>query len=258
MTSDAANNDHVDFGYERVPRHEKSARVKLVFDSVADRYDLMNDVMSFGLHRLWKRFTVSLCRARPGDCVLDAAGGSGDLARLIAPLIEPDGRLVVADINMSMLERGRARLIDSGMGGGVGFAQADVEQPPFPDQSFDVITIGFGLRNVTEKQDALRAMYHCLKPGGRLLILEFAKPTAAGLPGKAAAKLYDLHSFAVLPRLGKWLANDADSYRYLAESIRAQPSPAEFADMMRKAGFENRQMYNLAGGIVAVYRGYRL
>lgn len=256
MSADA-NNDTVDFGYARVPRREKAARVKRVFDSVAPRYDLMNDVMSFGLHRLWKRFAVALCHVRAGEHVLDAAGGSGDIARLIAPRLGDTGSLALADINAAMLRRGRARLLDSGVGA-VAYVQADVELLPFPDNSFDVVTIAFGLRNVTRKQDALRAMYRCLRPGGRLVVLEFSKPTVGGLPGKACNKLYDLYSFAVLPRLGEWLAADAASYRYLAESIRMHPDQAALKGMLEAAGFARCQVYNLAGGIVAAHRGYRL
>ncbi len=243
---------HVDFGYEDVPYDEKSRRVKQVFDSVADRYDVMNDVISCGLHRLWKRFTVSLCQLKPGNRVLDLASGTGDLAARMWSAIGHNGELVVADINPAMLSNGRDRLIDKGIGSNVRYVLADAESLPFPDRFFDVITIGFGLRNVTAKQNALRSMYHCLKPGGRLLVLEFSKPAVPGL-----SRLYDLYSFSVLPKMGRAIAGDEDSYRYLAESIRRHPDQETLKCMMQEAGFESCQFYNLAGGIVAVHRGYR-
>lgn len=241
------------FGFEDVPHDEKVKRVRGVFDSVADNYDVMNDVMSFGLHRLWKRFTVSLCQLRPGNRILDLAGGTGDLAKRIWPEIGDNGELIVSDINNAMLRNGRDRLINEGIGGNTRYVQANAETLPFPDNYFDVITIGFGLRNVTEKQNALRSMYHCLKPGGRLLILEFSKPVIPGLD-----KIYDLYSFSVLPKMGKLIANDEASYRYLAESIRMHPDQKTLKSMMQDAGFENTQVYNLTGGIVAVHRGYKL
>ncbi len=244
---------YVDFGYEDVPYNEKARRVRQVFDSVAGKYDVMNDVLSFGLHRLWKRFTVSLCQLRPGNRVLDLAGGTGDLARRIWPEIGRTGELIVADINGAMLGNGRDRLINAGVSGNVWYVQADAELLPFPDSFFDVVTIGFGLRNVTEKRDALHSMYHCLKPGGRLLVLEFSKLVVPGLK-----RLYDLYSLSALPKIGGFIAGDEDSYRYLAESIRVHPDQEALKGMMQDAGFESCQFYNLTGGIVAVHRGYRL
>ena len=240
------------FGYEDVPHSEKVKRVRHVFDSVAEKYDVMNDVMSFGLHRIWKRFTVDLCQLHAGNRVLDLAGGTGDLARRMAPLLGDHGELVVSDINDSMLSLGRDHLIDAGVGHNTWFVQANAEMLPFPDNYFDAITIGFGLRNVTDKETALRSMYHCLKPGGRLLILEFSKPVLPGLD-----KLYDLYSFSILPKMGKIIADDEASYRYLAESIRMHPDQETLKLMMQDAGYENCQVYNLAGGIVAVHRGFK-
>jgi demethylmenaquinone methyltransferase/2-methoxy-6-polyprenyl-1,4-benzoquinol methylase len=252
MSDNTSKPGYTHFGYQEVPHDEKVRRVRGVFDSVADKYDLMNDVMSLGLHRLWKRFTVELCQLRSGNRVLDLAGGTGDLAKRMAPFIGEQGELVVSDINNAMLSNGRDNLIDAGINGNTYYVQANAETLPFPDNHFDVITIGFGLRNVTEKQAALRSMYHCLRPGGRLLILEFSKPVLPGLD-----KLYDLYSFSILPKMGKAIADDEDSYRYLAESIRMHPDQETLKTMMQDAGFENCQVYNLAGGIVAVHRGFK-
>jgi len=240
------------FGYQKVAAAEKARKVADVFDSVADKYDLMNDLMSLGVHRLWKRFAVRLSGVRAGERVLDLAGGTGDLTARLLPLLGPQGLIVLSDINASMLAEGRQRLVDEGAVGNVVYAQADAEKLPFPDQSFDCITIAFGLRNVTYKDRALAAMYAALKPGGRVIILEFSQPVAPGL--KPA---YDLYSFSVLPILGKWVANDADSYRYLAESIRMHPDQETLLGMMETAGFERCQYFNLTGGIVAVHRGYK-
>lgn len=241
-----------DFGYQKVAWEDKVRRVGAVFDSVADRYDVMNDVMSLGIHRLWKRFTIELSGVRKGQRVLDLAGGTGDLAARLARLAGPEGEVVLADINGTMLAQGRARLMDQGIAGNVRYVQANAECLPFPDQYFDCITIAFGLRNVTDKDAALRSMLRVLKPGGRLLVLEFSKPSVPGL-----APLYDLYSFKLLPLIGKLIAKDADSYKYLAESIRMHPDQTTLRDMMHQAGFEDCSYHNLSGGIVALHRGYK-
>ena len=240
------------FGFEQVPWDEKRRRVAQVFDSVAGNYDLMNDAMSFGIHRLWKRFAVERTGARPGQRILDLAGGTGDLAARLARMVGPGGEVVIGDINASMLKVGRERLLDRGVAGNVRFVQANAECLPFPDQSFDCITIAFGLRNVTDKQKALESMFRILKPGGRLLVLEFSKPS---LPGLAA--IYDLYSFRILPAMGHLIARDAGSYRYLAESIRMHPDQDTLKGMMEQAGFEDCEYFNLSAGIVAVHRGFR-
>lgn len=244
--------DTTHFGFQRVPMRDKQKRVGAVFDSVADRYDVMNDLMSLGIHRLWKRFTIDLAGVRKGERVLDLAGGTGDLTEKLARRVGPSGRVTLSDINAAMLGRGRERLIDRGVAGNVDYVQADAEALPFAEDSFDCITIAFGLRNVTDKDAALRSMYYVLKPGGRLLILEFSKPLLPGL-----SPLYDQYSFRVLPLLGRMVANDADSYRYLAESIRMHPDQQTLRAMMEEAGFERCQVYNMTGGIVAVHRGYK-
>jgi demethylmenaquinone methyltransferase/2-methoxy-6-polyprenyl-1,4-benzoquinol methylase len=241
------------FGFKQVDWDEKAHRVGAVFDSVADRYDVMNDLMSLGIHRLWKRFAVEQSGVRAGQRVLDLAGGTGDLARRLAARVGPQGEIVVADINAAMLNKGRERLLDQGIATGIGFIQTDAERLPFPDRQFDLVIIGFGLRNVTDKQTALNEMYRVLKPGGRLLVLEFSKPVAPGLK-----PLYDFYSFRILPLMGRAVAHDADSYRYLAESIRMHPPQEELKDMLEAAGFENTGYFNLSGGIVALHRGYRL
>jgi len=240
-----------DFGYEEVPVAEKAQRVGAVFSSVARRYDVMNDLMSLGIHRLWKRFTIDLAGIRAGERVLDVAGGTGDLTAAFARQAGPSGLAVLSDINASMLEQGRARLTDRGVTR-VPLVQANAEALPFADRSFDCVTIGFGLRNVTDKDAALRSMLRVLKPGGRLLILEFSKPTGALL-----SKAYDEYSFRVLPVLGRVVAQDEAAYRYLAESIRKHPDQETLKGMMEAAGFTRCQVYNLTGGIVAVHRGYR-
>ena len=241
-----------DFGFQDVPWQEKAQRVRRVFDSVANRYDLMNDLMSGGAHRLWKHFTLTLTGLRRGGRALDVAGGTGDLAEGLAQQVGPDGLVVLTDINAAMLQHGRDRLTDRGWVGNVRYVQADAQRLPFPDGSFDCVTIGFGLRNVTDKQAALTAMHRVLRPGGQLLVLEFAPPGQG-----AFARLYDFYSFAVLPRLGRLVAGDADSYRYLAESIRRHPDPHTLLDMMSRAGFGSCRYHNLMGGIVALHRGYR-
>ncbi|MGW8310023.1 MAG: bifunctional demethylmenaquinone methyltransferase/2-methoxy-6-polyprenyl-1,4-benzoquinol methylase UbiE [Thiogranum sp.] len=240
------------FGYQQVKWDEKQRRVAGVFDSVADNYDLMNDVMSLGIHRLWKRFAIEQSGARPGQRILDLAGGTGDLAARLSRMVGPQGEVVIGDINASMLNVGRARLLDRGVSGNVRFVQANAETLPFPPNSFDCIIIGFGLRNVTDKQRALEAMYQALKPGGRALVLEFSKPV---LPGLKTA--YDFYSFRVLPLMGRLIARDEGSYRYLAESIRMHPDQEKLREMMQQAGFEDCDYHNLTGGIVALHRGFR-
>ena len=244
--------DSVDFGYRQVPRADKARQVRAVFDSVAGRYDLMNDLMSGGAHRLWKRFALSLTGLKVGARALDVAGGTGDLSLGLARQVGRSGMVVLTDINAAMLEAGRDRLIDAGWVGNVAYAQADAERLPFPDESFDCVTIGFGLRNVTDKARALQSMYRVLKVGGQLLVLEFSKPVNATLAG-----LYDRYSFQLLPLLGRVVAGDADSYQYLAESIRRHPDQPTLLAMLQTAGFEQCRYHNLFGGIVAVHRGYR-
>lgn len=240
------------FGFEEVAWSDKARRVRGVFDSVAPRYDLMNDLMSGGLHRLWKEFTLSQTHLRPGQRALDVAGGTGDLARGMQKQVGDRGLVVLSDINGAMLAHGRDRTIDTGVIRGVEYVQANAESLPFADHSFDCITIGFGLRNVTDKPAALRSMQRVLKPGGQLLVLEFSQPT---LP--ALRPIYDAYSFKVLPFLGKLVANDADSYRYLAESIRKHPEQDTLLGMMQDAGLVECRYHNLSGGIVAVHRGYK-
>ncbi|MCO6412926.1 MAG: bifunctional demethylmenaquinone methyltransferase/2-methoxy-6-polyprenyl-1,4-benzoquinol methylase UbiE [Thiogranum sp.] len=248
--SDDRNTTH--FGFEQVAWHEKQRRVAGVFDSVASRYDLMNDAMSFGIHRLWKRFAIEQSGARPGQTILDLAGGTGDLAARLSRIVGHSGQVVVGDINASMLQVGRERLLDQGLAGNIRFVQANAECLPFPDGSFDCITIAFGLRNVTDKDKALKSMFRVLKPGGRLLVLEFSRPVAPGL-----RPLYDLYSFKLLPLMGRIIASDENSYRYLAESIRMHPDQETLKSMMEQAGFEDCDYFNLSGGIVALHRGFR-
>ena len=240
------------FGYQQVPLEEKVRKVGAVFDSVANKYDVMNDVMSLGIHRLWKRFTIEQSGVRSGQRVLDLAGGTGDLAARFSRMVGAEGEVVLADINGAMLRQGRARLLDQGINGNVRYVQANAECLPFPDQHFDCITMAFGLRNVTDKQAALASMYRILKPGGRLLVLEFSRVTVPGLK-----PLYDFYSFQVLPRMGRLIANDEASYRYLAESIRMHPDQETLKGMMEQAGFEDCGYFNLSGGIVALHRGFR-
>ncbi|MDH3337253.1 MAG: bifunctional demethylmenaquinone methyltransferase/2-methoxy-6-polyprenyl-1,4-benzoquinol methylase UbiE [Gammaproteobacteria bacterium] len=240
------------FGFKNVPVDEKADHVRDVFDSVATRYDLMNDLMSAGMHRIWKRHTIDQAGARPGHIVLDLAGGTGDLALKFARQVGPKGHVVLADINAAMLEQGRRRLVDAGVAGNLTIAQVDAQNLPFDDCTFDRIAIAFGLRNVTDKDAALRSMRRVLKPGGKALILEFSQPVRALKPA------YDLYSFKVLPLLGKVVARDENSYQYLAESIRMHPDQATLLGMMERAGFERCRYQNLAGGIVALHIGYRI
>lgn len=249
--TDSEAQRHTDFGFEEVPWEEKRDRVRGVFDSVAQRYDVMNDLMSGGLHRLWKRYALARTGLRPGGSALDVAGGSGDLALGLAAQVGERGRVVLSDINYRMLERGYRRMVDEGVAPRVRCVLADAERLPFPDRSFDCVTIGFGLRNVTDKGAALAAMHRVLRPGGRLLVLEFSRPADAIGP------IYDVYSFRVLPLLGKLIANDAESYRYLAESIRMHPDQDTLAGMMRDAGLEDVRFHNLTGGIVALHIGFR-
>jgi demethylmenaquinone methyltransferase / 2-methoxy-6-polyprenyl-1,4-benzoquinol methylase len=242
-----------DFGYQQVPLAEKAARVRAVFESVAGNYNLMNDLMSGGAHRLWKSFTLSQTGLRPGHRALDVAGGTGDLAAGMAQQVGPNGLVVLSDINAAMLDVGRDALTDRGLVGNVRYSLANAERLPFPDNSFDCVTIGFGLRNVTDKAAALRSMARVLKPGGQLLVLEFSHPVVPGLK-----PLYDAYSFSVLPWLGKVVARDEASYRYLAESIRKFPNQDTLLAMLQEAGLENCRYHNLSGGIVALHRGYRL
>jgi demethylmenaquinone methyltransferase/2-methoxy-6-polyprenyl-1,4-benzoquinol methylase len=237
------------FGYQTVREGDKARRVAGVFDSVAGRYDLMNDLMSAGLHRLWKRFTVERSGLRPGERVLDVAGGTGDLARLCARKVGTTGQTLLTDINANMLSHGRNQLADAGLV--LPLVQCDAEHLPFPGAYFDCVTIGFGLRNVTRKAAALAEMTRVLRPGGRLLVLEFSHVSSALKP------LYDAYSFQVLPRLGRFIAGDEASYRYLAESIRMHPSQEELKTMMQAAGLERVEYWNLAAGVVALHRGYR-
>ena len=241
------------FGYQEVPVDEKAGRVAGVFRSVAPKYDVMNDLMSMGIHRLWKRLTLDLSGVRPGQSVLDLAGGTGDLALKFSRLVGDQGHVVLADINEAMLGVGRDRLIDQGCSHNSDVVQVNAEALPFADNSFHCITIAFGLRNVTDKDKALRSMLRVLKPGGRLLVLEFSRPVH-----EALSKLYDTYSFSVLPRLGKLVANDAESYQYLAESIRMHPDQETLKGMMEQAGFERCDYHNMTGGIVALHRGFKL
>jgi demethylmenaquinone methyltransferase/2-methoxy-6-polyprenyl-1,4-benzoquinol methylase len=239
------------FGYQEVPVEEKAGHVADVFHSVASKYDVMNDLMSLGIHRLWKWITINQSGVRRGYKVLDIAGGTGDLTRRFSKLVGETGQVVLADINASMLNVGRDRLTDLGVVGNIEFVQANAEMLPFPDNYFDCITIAFGLRNVTDKDKALASMYRVLKPGGQLMVLEFSKPDEWLSP------IYDTYSFKLLPVIGKIVANDEDSYRYLAESIRMHPDQDTLKGMMETVGFERCQFQNMSSGIVALHRGYK-
>ena len=246
------NQDKIDFGYTQVLKQDKVKRVAEVFHSVADKYDVMNDLMSFGIHRIWKKITIEYSSVRKGQKVLDLAGGTGDLTAKFSQIVGDDGLVVLADINESMLKVGRDKLRDKGLFNNIEYVQANAEELPFADNYFDCITISFGLRNVTDKQKALQSMWRVLKPGGRLLILEFSKPQYQILN-----KAYDLYSFTMLPLMGKIVANDADSYRYLAESIRMHPDQKTLKKMMEDAGFVDVKYHNMTGGIVALHTGFK-
>jgi demethylmenaquinone methyltransferase/2-methoxy-6-polyprenyl-1,4-benzoquinol methylase len=247
------NDKTTHFGFKDVPWEEKQQKVAGVFHSVAQKYDVMNDLMSFGVHRLWKRFTIEMSGVRTGHRVLDLAGGTGDLAAKFSRIVGPDGQVILSDINDSMLKVGRERLVDRGIAGNIEYVQANAEALPFPDNYFNAITIAFGLRNVTDKDKALRSMYRVLKPGSPLLVLEFSKPVL-----KPLKPIYDTYSFKILPMMGKLIADDAESYQYLAESIRMHPDQDTLKAMMQDAGFERTEYFNLTGGIVALHRGYKL
>lgn len=241
-----------DFGFQTVDKDEKQTMVAKVFHSVASKYDLMNDLMSFGIHRVWKRYTIEASGVRRNQRVLDLAGGTGDLTAKFSRLVGENGEVVLADINDSMLKMGREKLRDHGIVGNVSYVQANAEELPFPDDYFDCITISFGLRNVTDKAKALRSMFRVLKPGGRLLVLEFSKPVFDPL-----SKIYDAYSFHILPRIGQVIVNDADSYRYLTESIRMHPDQETLKGMMEEAGFDQVSYTNMTGGIVALHKGFK-
>jgi demethylmenaquinone methyltransferase/2-methoxy-6-polyprenyl-1,4-benzoquinol methylase len=240
-----------DFGFKQIPIEEKTHRVTDVFNSVASRYDLMNDAMSLGLHRWWKRFAVQLSCVKKGNFVLDVAAGTGDLSKLLAEKVGEKGQVWMTDINASMLAAGRNQLIDQGLINNLYYARANAESLPFADNSFDCVTIGFGLRNVTDKAKALASMFRVLKPAGRLVILEFSKPVSW------LQLFYDSYSFNVIPKLGEWLAQDKESYQYLVESIRMHPNQETLKSLMEQAGFEQCEYYNCCGGIVAIHRGWK-
>ncbi len=240
------------FGFKTVDAKEKVKLVRGVFDSVASQYDIMNDLMSLGIHRIWKRVAIQLSNVRAGERVLDLAGGTGDLTMLFEKRVGDKGEVVLADINAAMLRTGRDRLIDKGLAGNIRYAQVNAECLPFADNTFDCVCIGFGLRNVTDKDAALRSMLRVLKPGGRVIVLEFSHPT-----DPVTEKVYDFYSFKLLPKIGAVVAKDEDSYRYLAESIRMHPKQDELKAMMEKAGFDRCEYFNMTQGIVAVHRGYK-
>ncbi len=241
-----------DFGYKTIPLAEKTAQVGAIFHSVASKYDLMNDLMSLGMHRLWKKFTVELSQIRPGEKVLDVAGGTGDLTKLFAKRVGEKGKVTLLDINAAMLEIGRNRLIDAGLIENIAVIQANAEELPFADDHFDGLSIGFGLRNVTDKKAALQSMYRVLKPGGRLFVLEFSKPMLSFLQ-----TLYDRYSFDFLPKLGQWIANDRESYQYLVESIRRHPDQESLKSLILEVGFDQCEYHNLSAGIVALHRAWK-
>ncbi len=247
-----ADKETTHFGYQDVAKEEKAARVADVFHSVAAKYDIMNDLMSGGIHRIWKQFTIEVSRARRGQRILDIAGGTGDLAAKFSKIVGSTGQVILADINNSMLNVGRDKLTDKGIVSNIDYVQANAECLPFPDNYFDCITIAFGLRNVTDKDKALRSMYRVLKPGGQLLVLEFSKPS-----NPLVAKVYDQYSFKILPKMGAFIANDSESYQYLAESIRMHPDQETLKSMMLDAGFDACEYHNLTGGVVALHKGQK-
>lgn len=253
-SSNNSNNpdNTIDFGFTQVPLEDKVKRVKGVFDSVAGNYDLMNDVMSLGIHRLWKKHTIDLSGIRPGNKVLDLAGGTGDLTKAFAKKVGQTGQVVLADINESMVRVGRDRLINEGIVGNVHFSISNAEALNFPDNTFDLVTIAFGLRNVTNKDQALSEICRVLKPGGQLMVLEFSKVQQLML-----AKAYDFYSFNILPKMGKLIADDEASYQYLAESIRMHPDQETLKQMMLDAGFDKAEYTNMTNGIVALHRGWK-
>lgn len=240
------------FGFKQVEKNQKASMVADVFHSVAAKYDVMNDLMSMGIHRLWKRFTIDCSGVRAGHSVLDLAGGTGDLAAKFSKIVGQNGQVILADINNAMLNVGRDKLRNMGIVGNIDYVQANAEMLPFPDNTFDIITIAFGLRNVTDKDKALASMHRVLKPGGRLLVLEFSKPE-----NELLSKAYDAYSFHLLPKMGQLVANDSESYQYLAESIRMHPDQETLKGMMDAVGFEQTSYYNLTGGIVALHRGFK-
>ena len=241
------------FGFQEVDENKKEGLVADVFSSVASKYDVMNDVMSFGIHRIWKKIALTHTGLQKGQMALDVAGGTGDLTYYLSQQVGPSGKVIISDINPDMLEQGRQRLIDKGVAGNVEFVEANAEELPFEDNQFHCITIAFGLRNVTNQAKALASMYRVLKPGGRLLVLEFSKPVVPGLN-----KIYDFYSFNILPKMGQLIANDSESYQYLAESIRMHPDQETLKALMQDAGFERCSFHNMTGGIVALHKGFKL
>ncbi|QTH63028.1 bifunctional demethylmenaquinone methyltransferase/2-methoxy-6-polyprenyl-1,4-benzoquinol methylase UbiE [Psychrosphaera ytuae] len=252
MKSEQDQTDKTHFGYQTIDKQDKEKMVAGVFHSVAAKYDIMNDLMSFGVHRLWKRYTIDASAVRPGNKVLDLAGGTGDLTRKFSEIVGEQGQVVLADINDSMIKVGREKLHNQGYVGNIEYVQANAEALPFADNTFDLVTIAFGLRNVTNKDKALASIFRVLKPGGRLLVLEFSKPQQDWLN-----KAYDFYSFNILPTMGQVIANDKDSYQYLSESIRMHPDQDTLKGMMEEVGFEQVQYTNLTGGIVALHKGFK-